>query len=237
MSAQTQNILKWVLGIGMAIAGVKVIIDLSKPAPTPVTTDNFKPVASASASEDPLVLGVPKPRASGGLGGGLPAPNGTAGANPLAPLVAKLAAIIKDPEGNSPTQKMKDPQGATLVYLYDLPGLKQPVLITFVGKPDLWQWKFGAAVPPSMFSENGELEDLKAPEEGIKAQKIVSGPLAGAVVMTVDEQPSLRIIHSPALWAQAMAEMAGGAASGSASGGASGKPPGKPAPSASGRTK
>ena len=229
MTEQNRTILQWVLGIGILLGGVKVVMDLSKSSPTPpavADAPKAKPSASDSAAADPLLPTI----GANGQAPRKPVSTGSAVAgedNPLAQMQQVLADLAADPVGHKPQVTQKDPENGLILYGFEIQGLQQPVLAVIEGKPEAWAWSFGANIPPQLFAPQGKSEDVKAPGQGISALKLLEGPLAGCVVITVDEQPRVRVIKSVGFQAFEAAAEAAAAGSGSAGG--------KPAPSSTGR--
>lgn len=218
MTDQNRTILQWVLGIGILIGGVKVVMDLSKSPPSPpAVADTPKPKPSSSDGDavDPLLpnVGVTGP------GKGTPTPTGAAPTqdNPLAQMQQALAEIAKDPVGHNPQVTQRDAENGLILYGFEIKGLQQPVLAVIDGKPEAWAWSFGANIPPELFAPQGKSEPGKAPGPGAQATKLLEGPLAGVVVVTVDEQPRVRVLKSVGFQEFENAAEAAAAASGSTS--------------------
>ena len=224
MTEQNRTILQWVLGIGILIGGAKVVMDLSKSPPTPpAVADAPKTKSSASNSADPLL-----PNVGGGAEAprkGVSMPSGAVAGedNPLAQMQQVLADIAKDPVGHNPQVTQKDAENGLILYGFEIQGLQQPVLAVIDGQPQAWAWSFGANIPPQLFAPQGKSEPGKAPGPGAQALKLLDGPLGGCVVISVDEQPRVRVIKSVGFQAFETAAEAAAAGSGSAGG--------KPAPS------
>jgi hypothetical protein len=222
---QNRTILQWVLGIGILLGGVKVVMDLSKGSPSPpavADAPKTKTSASDSAAVDPLLPPVGGDPLAPRKPPPVPTGSGATQDNPLQAMQQKLLDIAKDPTGNNPIQSKEDPQTGLLVYVYEIQGLQQAVLLVMPGKPEVWVWQFSANIPPQLFAPQGKAEPAPAPGQGAQALKLTDGPLAGCMILTVDEEPRLRVLKSPGFLAFEAAEIAA-AASGSASG--------KPAPS------
>jgi hypothetical protein len=223
VAEDSQDKLKWALGIGIVVlGGLWVYQESKKPAPVAYTEPAPKSTASAAASTvgDPLPLVGGGPGAAGAKGS---KPTG----NPegaLIKLAEQLAAIAADPTKYKPLASERDPNGLIL-YVYELQGLNRPILAVVEGKPEAWAWQFNGPIPPAALAEGGKIEPYADAPEGVEAMKILAGPLAGSVVMTPPEQPKIRVIRSEAFLAYE--KTAAGGPAGSASGG-------KPAPSGSG---
>ena len=220
MTDQNRTILQWVLGIGILIGGVKVVMDMSKSPPSPpAVADAPKPKPSTADSEvvDPL---LPNVGVGGPSTGGAPTGAGTGAAptqdNPLAQMQQALAEIAKDPVGHNPQVTQRDAENGLILYGFEIKGLQQPVLAVIDGKPEAWAWSFGANIPPELFAPQGKSEPAKAPGPGAQAIKLTGGPLAGVEVITVDEQPRVRVLKSVGFQEFESASEAAAAASGSA---------------------
>jgi hypothetical protein len=231
VTEQNRTILQWVLGIGILVGGAKVVMDMTKGSPSPpavADTPKTKTTSSDSAAADPLLppvgpAGPGEPRKPTPMPGTGAAPQD----NPLQQMQQVLADIAKDPVGANPQVTQKDPENGLILYGFEIKGLTQPVLAVIEGKPEAWAWSFAANIPPELFAPQGKTEPAKSPGQGAQAIKLLEGPLAGVVVITVDEQPRVRVLKSVGF--QAFENAAEAAAS------ASGAPSGKAPPGGGGR--
>lgn len=214
MTESTRTILTWILGVGVVVAGGKVVYDLVKAPPAPTAeTATSTPSASASASAsgdvDELGLPVPRPKSSNKAhepdeaepteapsGSASAMASGSSSANAGAQLPELLAAIAKDPKGHEPKQVARSPEGLILL-IYEIPGLDQAILALVPNDPNAWIWQLETDAPIDQLTGAKKTEKSAPPRPGATAVKIVSGPFDGAIGITSSERPKLRVIKSP----------------------------------------
>lgn len=199
--------LQWVLGIGIAVAGVKVLYDLVQ-SPAPIANEPAKTASSSSSSEpsasigtDGLPIPPPKPPSSGSATE-TPMPSAMPSASASAfvqsgQLAQLLASIAQNPKANHPSAVQQDPQTGLILFVYDdLPGLEQPVLAVVPGKADAWLWQFSSDLPVEKIAGATKTEKAQPPRPNATAVKLIGGPFDGAIGIASGDRPRLRVIKS-----------------------------------------
>lgn len=196
MTERGKTILQWVLGIGIAIGAVKIVSDWMHKPPAMVDDTSSKPASSTSASSSTDKPKIALPGSGGATG--LPVDGQDARSSPGVRLATMLAQIAKDPKAAKPIGAQQDPSGLVL-FQFELPMLDQPVLAIIPERPSAWAWQFGSDVEAADLAPDGKVEPVPGGSPDVaSANRILSGPLVGAVLYTIRSDPKLRLLKSAA---------------------------------------
>jgi hypothetical protein len=149
--------------------------------------------ANATSAKPSGTYDLPPIKSAASGSSSSPSPSTSSSVASFDRLADTLAVFADDPTHHAPTKTQKRP-GETH-YAFDIPGVKQSLLIVVDGRPDAWTFDvYAVGLAPQQL---GALKPMPAPSVGGTRWLILGGPLAGCQVFRSPDDPSLYVLQSP----------------------------------------
>lgn len=176
--------MRWSVGV-VVVSFAPFCATLGCPKPNGDAPPSAKTSATGSSSS-PLV--IPPPSSSQATSA-----QASASSAALDRLPETIAAIVAAPKEHAP--KHVEPAFGETHFTFDVPGVRQALLIVVENRPDAWSFNlYVEGAPPETF---GSLKPLRAPKEGGRRWLVMDGPLKGCELFRSPNDPSFYVLVSP----------------------------------------